>query len=270
MKLDTQSRVLAQLTLGKIIVVVALIAITWILLKLLRSFLDRFEHHNPRLRFLVRQIEPPLRILIWFGGLFLAMEILAPSKEAFLGAMASAALAIGLGLQDLIKNLIGGLVIVTDRPYQIGDRVRLGEASGEVVQIGLRSTKVLTADGILVTVPNSDVLTRSTQNASGGAAESMISADVLLPHGVDPDHVIRLGREVAVSCPYTNLELPIEVQLDDQGAGGRFMKLSMKARVYDHRFERAMQTDMMRRAKREFLARNILKREGGDGAPPPA
>src|SRR5689334_19953785 len=147
MKLDAQSKVLAQLTLGKIIVVVALIAITWILLRLLRSFLDRFEHHNPRLRFLARQIEPPLRILIWFGGLFLAAEILAPSKEAFLGALASAALAIGLGLQDLIKNLIGGLVIVTDRPYQIGDRVKLGEAYGEVVQIGLRSTKVLTADG---------------------------------------------------------------------------------------------------------------------------
>lgn len=257
--MDKQSKVLAQLTISKILFVGLLIAATWILLKLLRSFLDRFERHNPRVRFLVRQIEPPLRILIWFGGLLLVAEIVAPSKEAFLAALTSAALAIGLGLQDLIKNLIGGLVIVTDRPYQIGDRVRVGEAYGEVVQIGLRSTKILTTDGTLATVPNSEILTNLTFNASGGVAESMISADVSLPHGADPDQLLRIGREVAVSCPYTHLGRQIEVELDDKGPGGRFMRLSIRAHVYDHRFENAMQTDMMRRAKREFLACGILK-----------
>jgi small-conductance mechanosensitive channel len=259
MQIDSQSRVLAQLTIGKILFVGLLIFITWVFLKLLRSFRDKFESHNPRLRFLVRQIEPPLRILIWFGGLLIAAEILAPSKEAFLGALASAALAIGLGLQDLIKNLIGGLVIVTDRPYQIGDRVKLGAAYGEVVQIGLRSTKIRTGEGILATVPNSEVLTNLTFNSSGGVAESMISAEVSLPHSADPDQVIRIGREVAVSCPYTHLERPIEVELDDKGPGGRFMRLSIRAHVYDHRYESAMQTDMLRRAKHEFLACGVLK-----------
>jgi MscS family membrane protein len=257
--MDKQSKVLAQLTISKILFVAALIAVTWILLKLLRGSLDRFERHNPRVRFLIRQIEPPLRILIWFGGLLLAAEIVAPSKEAFLAALTSAALAIGLGLQDLIKNLIGGLVIVTDRPYQIGDRVKVGDAYGEVVQIGLRSTKILTPDGTLATVPNSEVLTKLTFNASGGVAESMISADVSLPHGADPDQLIRIGREVAVSCPYTHLGRRIEVELDDKGPGGRFMRLSIRAHVYDHRFETAMQTDMMRRAKREFLACGVLR-----------
>jgi small-conductance mechanosensitive channel len=173
--------------------------------------------------------------------------------------LASAALAIGLGLQDLIKNLIGGLVIVTDRPYQIGDRVKLGAAYGEVTQIGLRSTKILTSDGILATVPNSEVLTSLTLNASGGVAESMISSDILLPHTADPDKVVQIGREVAVSCPFTHLDRPIEVALDDQGPGGRFMKLSIRAHVYDHRFETAMQTELLRRAKREFLAGGILR-----------
>jgi small-conductance mechanosensitive channel len=258
--MNTQTKVLAQLTIGKIFIVAVVIAITWLLLKLLRGFLDKLETTNPRLRFLAHQIEPPVRILMWFGGLLLAADILAPSQQAFLGALASAALAIGLGLQDLIKNLIGGLVIVTDRPYQIGDRVRLSEAYGEVVQIGLRSTKILTADGTLVTVPNSEVLTRLTFNSSGGVAESMISSEVSVPFGSDPDQLIRIAREVAVACPYTHLERPIEVELDDKGPGGRWMKLSIKAHVYDHRFEGAMQTEMLRRAKREFLACGILKR----------
>jgi small-conductance mechanosensitive channel len=265
--MNTETKVLAQLTIGKIFLVAVIIAITWLLLKLLRGFLVKLETKNPRLRFLAHQTEPPVRILIWFGGLLLAAEILAPSQEAFLGALASAALAIGLGLQDLIKNLIGGLVIVTDRPYQIGDRVKLADAYGEVVQIGLRSTKILTANGTLVTVPNSEVLTSLTFNSSGGVAESMISSDLSMPLGSDPDQLIGIAREVAVACPYTHLERPIEVELDDRGPGGRFMTLSIKAHVYDHRFEGAMQTEMLRRAKREFLARGIIK--SLDNAPNP-
>jgi small-conductance mechanosensitive channel len=126
------------------------------LLKWVRGFLDGLEKHNPRLRFMLRQVEPPLRIAIWFGAILLSAEVLAPSQDAFLAALGSAALAIGLGLQDLIKNLIGGMVIVVDRPFQIGDRVKLAEAYGEVKQIGLRSTKVYTDTGMLVTIPNSD------------------------------------------------------------------------------------------------------------------
>jgi small-conductance mechanosensitive channel len=262
--MDKEAKLIAQLTIGKILLVVVLIAAAWILLKWMRSFLVRFETHNPRLRFLVRQIEPPLRIMVWFGALLAAAEILAPSKDAFLAALGSAALAIGLGLQDLIKNLIGGLVIVGDRPYQTGDSVRIGVAYGEVVQIGLRSTKILTPKAELVTVPNSEVLTHLIFNANAGVAECMISADMALPRGTDPDQLIRIGREVAVSCPYTHLGRPIEVALDDKGLESHSMKLSIKAYVYDHRYEPAMQTDLLRRAKREFLAHGLLRNSKGD------
>jgi small-conductance mechanosensitive channel len=253
------ARVLAQLSLGKILFVLVLVVCAWILLKWLRRFFNRFERRNPRLRFFLRQIEPPVRIVIWFGALLLAAEVLAPSKDAFLAALGSAALAIGLGLQDLIKNLIGGMVIVADRPFQTGDRVKVGEAYGEVAQIGLRSTKLLTSSGTLVTVPNSDVLTRLTFNSNAGVAESMVTADIALPHGTDPDRLMEIGREVAVSCPYTHLGRPISIELDDKGPSSYFMKVSIGAYVYDHRFEPEMRTDLMRRAKREFLARGLLQ-----------
>src|SRR5215472_17513681 len=105
MDMEKETKLLAQLTFGKVLFVGVMIVVTWTLLKWLRGFLSRLDRRNPRLRFLIRQAEPPLRILIWFGALLLAAEILAPSREAFLAALTSAALAIGLGLQDLIKNL---------------------------------------------------------------------------------------------------------------------------------------------------------------------
>src|SRR5580698_1981141 len=160
------ANVLAQLSLVKILIVVALVIAAWVILKWIRGLFDGLEKHNPRLRFLVRQVEPPLRVAIWFAALLLSAEILAPSKSAFLAALGSAALAIGLGLQDLIKNLIGGLVVIVDRPFQTGDKVVFGEAKGEVKQIGLRSTRIMTDVGMLVTIPNADVLTKSISNAN--------------------------------------------------------------------------------------------------------
>jgi hypothetical protein len=86
------------------------------LLKWVREFIDGLEKHNPRLRVMLRQAEAPLRIAIWFGAILLSAEVLAPSQDAFLAALGSAALAIGLGLQDLIKNLIGGIVVGSPAP----------------------------------------------------------------------------------------------------------------------------------------------------------
>jgi small-conductance mechanosensitive channel len=161
-------------------------------------------------------------------------------------------------LQDLIKNLVGGLVIVADVPFQTGDRVRIGHAYGEVVHIGLRSTKLLTPDGKIAAIPNSEILTQQTFNANRSVPEAMVTTDVNVPRGLDPNLVLRLGREVAISCPYTHLGRPVSVDLEDQDPRHNFVKLSIEAYVYDHRFEPAMRTDILRRAYREFKANSAL------------
>jgi small-conductance mechanosensitive channel len=102
-----ETNVLRYFSPGKVLFVAILVTATWMLLKWVRGFIDGLEKRNPRLRFMLRQVEPPLRIAIWFGAILLSAEVLAPSQDAFLAALGSAALAIGLGLQDLIKNLIG-------------------------------------------------------------------------------------------------------------------------------------------------------------------
>jgi MscS family membrane protein len=253
----SEANLIAQLSPVKIFIVVVLIVAAWVLLKWIRGFFDGLERHNPRLRFLVRQVEPPLRVAIWFVAILLAAEILAPSKNAFLAALGSAALAIGLGLQDLIKNLIGGFVVIVDRPFQTGDRVQFGDAFGEVKQIGLRSTKVLTDAGMLVTIPNADVLTKSISNANVGVAECMVSAELMLPASADVDQALNLCHKGAVCCPYTHLGRHIQVELDTDKRS-KMTVLVINAHVYDHRYASAMKTEILRRAQREFLVHGIL------------
>jgi len=247
-----ESRVIAQITIGKLFVAVVVIFTTWLLLKWIARFFQRLETHNPRLRFLANQMQPPIRIFLWFSALLLVVDILAPSRDAFLAVLGSAALAIGLGLQDLIKNLVGGLVIVADVPFQTGDRVRIGHAYGEVVHIGLRSTKLLTSDGKIAAIPNSEILTQQTFNANRSVPEAMVTTDVNVPRGLDPNLVMRIGREVAISCLYTHLGRPVSVDLEDHDPRHNAVKLSIEAYVYDHRYESAMRTDILRRSYHEF------------------
>jgi len=252
-----ESRVIAQITIGKLFVAIVLIFATWLLLKWIARFFQRLETHNPRLRFLANQMQPPIRIFLWFSALLLVVDILAPSRDAFLAVLGSAALAIGLGLQDLIKNLVGGLVIVADVPFQTGDRVRIGHAYGEVVHIGLRSTKLLTPDGKIAAIPNSEILTQQTFNANRSVPEAMVTTDVNVPRGLDPTLVLRIGREVAISCLYTHLGRPVSVDLEDHDPRHNAVKLSIEAYVYDHRYESAMRTDILRRSYHEFTFYNV-------------
>lgn len=255
---ESEANLFHQLSPVKIFVVVVLVVVAWVLLKWVRGFFERIEKHNPRLRFLLRQIEPPARIAIWFTAVLLSAEILAPSQNAFLAALGSAALAIGLGLQDLIKNLIGGLVVIVDRPFQTGDRVQFGNAYGEVKQIGLRSTKLLTDDGTLVTIPNADVLTKPIFNANAGVAECMVSAKLPLPDDADVDEVLSLCRKAAVCCPYTHLSRQVKVDLEEDKRRSTTTLLLIQAYVYDHRFASAMKTEILRRTRREFLTHGIF------------
>jgi small-conductance mechanosensitive channel len=78
-------------------------------------------------------------------------------------------------------------VIVADVPFQTGDRVRIGHAYGEVVHIGLRSTKLLTSDGKIAAIPNSEILTQQTFNANRSVPEAMVTTDVNVPRGLDPN-----------------------------------------------------------------------------------
>ena len=92
--MGSESKLIAQLTLGKVVFAILLIGATWLLLKWIQGLFQRLETHNPRVRFLVNQLQPPLRILVWFIALLIAMDVLAPSRDAFLAVLGSAALAI--------------------------------------------------------------------------------------------------------------------------------------------------------------------------------
>ena len=109
----------------------------------------------------------------------------------WLASAGIAGLALGLAAQETLSNIFGGLSIIADAPYKVGDWVNLdGGERGRVTKIGLRSTRMMTRDDVEITVPNAAIASGKIINESGGPSrKSRVSILVSVAYGSDVDQV---------------------------------------------------------------------------------
>lgn len=258
--LNRQIEMLTGISFTNVLYAVVILALTYLTARLMRSLLEALGRRAPRSRFFFKMLAPVFRFALWLIGMVLVFSIFSPSRDTLLAVLASAGIALGLGAQDLVKNIIGGLVILIDRPFQLGDRVKIGDAYGEIDHIGLRSTKLTTFDDTRVTIPNKEILSGSAWNTNSGVPGALVVTEVFVPHDADPAELIRISEEAAYTSPFIMLSKPVIVLLQDHFGDGPYMTVRIKAYVYDHRFETRFQSDITKRAKVEFLKRGILLR----------
>jgi potassium-dependent mechanosensitive channel len=98
-------------------------------------------------------------------------------------------IGVGLGLQGLVKDFVSGLVLVFERPVQVGDFVDFGQVKGTVARIGSRSTEIRTLDQVSIIVPNSHFLDSEVTNWSHGNPVSRIRLPVGVAYSSDPQEV---------------------------------------------------------------------------------
>ncbi|MBL8856945.1 MAG: mechanosensitive ion channel family protein [Planctomycetes bacterium] len=111
-------------------------------------------------------------------------------------------IGIGFGLQGIINNFVSGLVILFERPFQVGHRVEVGDTAGRVVRIAARSTTIVTNDNIALIIPNADFITGKVVNWSfGGDRRVRFSFPVGVSYSSDPRLIERLLLECAAANP---------------------------------------------------------------------
>jgi len=101
-------------------------------------------------------------------GLLLVLDRLGWSQAAlsFLAGLGIVGIAIGFALQDIVKQLAAGVLLLMLRPFSIGDKVKIGTFEGQVMQVQLRATVLKTVNGDEVLIPNADVYTTAITNTS--------------------------------------------------------------------------------------------------------
>lgn len=115
---------------------------------------------------------------------------------------------LGFGLQNIVNNFVSGLILLVERPIQLGDTVDVGGLVGTVRRIGARSCTVLTFQGAEVIVPNSNLLSNQVINWTLSSQWRRVDVPVPVAYGTDPDRLIELLEGVAKSYPGVLLERP--------------------------------------------------------------
>ncbi len=110
-------------------------------------------------------VRKTLRAILWsIGALFILNSVFDQDIGALLAGLGIAGLAVSLAAQDSLKNLFGSVTIVLDRPFQVGERIIYSGYDGVIEEIGLRSTKLRTLTGHLVTIPNAKIVNDPVEN----------------------------------------------------------------------------------------------------------
>jgi len=140
---------------------------------------------------LVPVIRKSLRIFIVVVALlFIADNILKMEIGSILAAAGIGGLAFALAAKDTIANFFGSVTIFADRPFQMGDRIRINGFDGPVEDVGFRSTRIRTLDGHLVSVPNSKIANEMVENIGRRPFIKRV-ANITITYDTPPDKVQR-------------------------------------------------------------------------------
>ncbi|MGB5596471.1 MAG: mechanosensitive ion channel family protein, partial [Crocosphaera sp.] len=164
------------------------------------------------------------------------------------------AVALGFAFKDYASSLIAGIVALFESPYQVGDRVKIGDYYGEITNYGLRGIIIKTPNDNLVTIPHNKIWTEAISNANKGSIEAQTVVDFYLAHAVDVERVTQILYQVAHTSKYTQLRLPILVVMEEKPWGTHF---KLKCYPFDARDEFIYQTDLIKRAKQAFEQHGI-------------
>lgn len=142
-----------------------------------------------------------VKYVLILAGIFSILQTSGVDLSAF-GILAGAiGVGIGFGLQNVTNNFISGLIILFEQPIKIGDRIEVGDVSGDVVKISARSTTIVTNDNISIIVPNSQFIDSQVINWSHSDRNIRFNFPVGVSYQEDPEKIKKILLEVASSNP---------------------------------------------------------------------
>jgi small-conductance mechanosensitive channel len=139
-----------------------------------------------------------LKYVIWVAAILIAFETIGIKLTLLLAGSAALLVGLGLGLQEIFKDIMSGVAILFEGSLKVGDVVEIQEGLvGKVVEIGLRTSKIETRDNIVMVVPNSKFVTDIVINWSHIEKRTRFHVDVGVAYGSDVDKVTRILLECA-------------------------------------------------------------------------
>ena len=230
---------------------IGVIAGAIVLVRLVNRLSGRLAERVAKRRLVIKQVATLFDFAAYGAAMiWAATSLFNLSQEAVFALSGTLAVAGGLALKDFASSFMAGISILTNKPFQVGDRISFGGYYGEVVEIGLRTVRLVTLDDNLVTIPSNKFLTDPVASANAGALDCMVVIPFYLRADADVARAKSIVRDAVHASRYLFLRKPVVILLSTQltEEGRSVIVVTAKAYVYDARYEKAFAADVTERA----------------------
>jgi small-conductance mechanosensitive channel len=217
-----------SLSLGDVIAFAVTVWLSFLISRFARFVLAEDVYPRVRLgRGLPYAFSTILHYTVLLVGFLVALAAAGINLDRFALLAGAFGVGIGFGLQNVVNNFVSGLILLFERPVQVGDTVQIGQLSGEICRIGIRSSTLRTGEGAEVIVPNGNLIADPVTNWTLSDSMRRIDLAVGVAYGNDPERVIDTLRGVAGAHPMV-VETPGPVALF-VGFGEKTLNFELRA-----------------------------------------
>lgn len=245
-----------------ILFIAAVIVSIYIISKLFNLVMDYYvekknlENTRGSLQDFVPLLKKLFLIILFVIGVLIVLNKFNVNVSGIIVSLGVGSLAIALAAQETLSNMIAGFVILIDRPFREGDRIKLPSGEfGDVYEIGMRSTKILDFDNNLVIIPNAELVKSRIQNITYPDYISRVFVDVEIAYDSDIEIAKKLLIEIARNHPLTLQEFEPSVFIMGFTANG--ISLRLISRTSDYRNVFQMQSDFRESILKKFAEHKI-------------
>jgi len=207
-----------NITIGGIFALIIILLGTFLITRLLKFIIEDVLLKRTSLpRGVPAAISVTIRYFLIILGFTFALSAGGIELGKFSLLAGALGVGIGFGLQNIVNNFISGLILVYERPLQVGDTIEVENLLGKVNRIGIRSSNVRTYDGAEVLVPNGNLISNQLINWTLSDSKRRIEIKVGVSYGSDPNIVLKLMEKVAIDNENTLKEPPPRALFENFG-----------------------------------------------------
>jgi len=199
------------------------------------------------------------RVLSWgivAIGVMVAVDTMGISIAPLLAGASVLGIGISFAAKDTLSNLIAGVLLIVDRPFEVGDRIEIWGAPklqaswGDIVEIGLRATTIRTTDNIMVIIPNNEIMRRDIINYTSSGASIRLRIPIGIAYDANVDLAKKLCLQAADECTYVQND-PVPVCIL-RSFGSSSVDLQLRVWLLDARQRRDADDWLTERVKALF------------------
>jgi MscS family membrane protein len=145
-------------------------------------------------------MEMGVKWIVYFVALLVILNTLKIDVTPLLASAGIAGIAAALAVKDILSNFLGGAMLVMDKPFQEKDRVQVDKFTGNILQVGTRSTRMMTSDNHIITIPNSILTTSVVINYSAPDPKMRLQLPIAISYNADIEYVRGVIIEIIGKC----------------------------------------------------------------------